>query len=131
MNYIEFGNKFPSEREAIDYFLNIKYPSGVKCNICNSKNVYQRKDKLKVFGCAFCGKTFSPFKYTIFEKTSTDLKKWFYAIHLFLDAKKEISAEQLHQEIKVDYKTAWRILLKIRIAMEDKDHEGLFEAIVK
>ncbi|MCL4354539.1 transposase [Patescibacteria group bacterium] len=131
MNFIEFEKKFPSEREVIDCFLNIRYPNGVKCNFCNSENVYRRKDMLKVFNCAFCNKTFSPLKNTIFEKTSTDLKKWFYAIQLFFNSKNEITAKQLQREIKVEYKTAWRILLKIRIAMENKFYKDLYEAVLK
>lgn len=53
MNFIEFEKKFLSEREVIDCFLNNRYPGGVKCNFCNSENVYQGKDMLKVFDCVF------------------------------------------------------------------------------
>lgn len=124
MNYMEFEKKFQSESEVIDYFLNMRYSGGVKCNFCKSENVYQRKDRLKVFDCGFCGRTFSPFKDTIFEKTSTDLKKWFYVIHLFLNAKKGISAKQLQRELGVTYKTAWRMLKQIRKATENKDYDN-------
>jgi len=69
---------------------------------------------------------------TIFEKTSTDLQKWLYAIHLFLNAKKGISAKQLRPEIRVTYKCAWRIidLLEVDKLLEykiDRISEGTFE----
>lgn len=131
MNYKEFMEKFPDEKAIIDYFIKIRYPEGIRCPYCKNETVYQKKNRLKVFDCNFCGRSFSIFKDTIFEKTTTDLQKWFFAINLFLNAKKGISALQLQREIGVTYKTAWRILHQIRKAMEEKNHDNLYEAIVE
>ena len=131
MNYKEFMKKFPDDKAIIDYFIRIRYPEGIRCPYCKNEKVYQKKDRLKVFDCNFCGRSFSVFKDTIFEKTTTDLQKWFFAIHLVLNAKKGISAKQLQREIGVTYKTAWRILHQIRQAMEDKNSDDFFDTIVE
>jgi transposase-like protein len=131
MNYKEFLKKFPDDKSAIDYFVSIRFPEGVTCPKCHEKEVKQRKENLKFYHCRFCNYSFSVFKDTIFEKTTTDLQKWFYAIHLFLNAKKGISAKQLQREIGVTYKTAWRILHQIRKAMAEENPQGFYEAIIE
>ena len=131
MTFMEFNEKFPTEQACIEYYTKIRYPKGVRCNQCGSPRVYQRKGEPKVFDCNECKRAFSPFKDTIFEKSSTDLRKWFYAIHLFLNGKKGISALQLQREIGVTYKTAWRMLQQIRQAMGNAKNKQFFDTIIE
>ena len=131
MTFIDLIRKFPTEESCIEYYLNVRYPYGVHCNHCGSIKVYHRNNSAKVFDCNDCGNTFSPFKGTIFEKSSTDMRKWFYAIHLFLNGKKGISGLQLQREIGVTYKTAWRMLQQIRMAMGNADQKEFFDTIVE
>ena len=131
MTFIELINKFPNEESCVKYYISIRYPEGIHCNHCGSPKVYQRKENRKVFDCNDCGNTFSPFKDTIFEKSSTDIRKWYYAIHLFLNGKKGISAMQLQREIGVTYKTAWRMLQQIRTAMGNVTHKEFFDTIIE
>lgn len=131
MTFMELIKKFPDEKACIDYYIKIRYPEGVRCNHCGSSRVYQRTQNLKAFTCNDCYNSFSPFKDTIFEKSSTDMRKWFYAIHLFLNGKKGISALQLQREIGVTYKTAWRMLHQIRAAMGSVQCKEFFDTIVE
>jgi len=131
MNFQEFKKKYPSKQKIIEHFISIRYKDGLACNHCGAvAEVYSMKDTPKKFICHSCNNTFSVFKDTIFENSSTDLKKWFYAIHLFLNGKKGISALQLQREIGTTYKTAWRMLRQIRLAMGNKkkkdDHDDDF-----
>lgn len=132
MTFFQFMNKFSTEEAVMDYFINIRYGETVICPHCGKiTKVYRRKDAPKLFICANCDNHFSIFKNTIFEKSSTDLRKWFYAIHLFLNSKKGISGLQLQREIGVTYKTAWRMLKQIRSAMGNTDMSKAFEAMVE
>jgi len=131
MAFLELIKKFPTEESVIDYYIKVRYPNGVRCNHCGSDKVYQEKRRRKVFSCNDCKSTFSPFTGTIFEKSSTDLRKWMYAIHLFLNGKKGISGLQLQREIGVTYKTAWRMLQQIRLAMGNAEHKEFIDTIVE
>lgn len=131
MTFIDLMKKFPTEESVIEYYIKIRYPYGVHCNHCGSIRVYHRTNRPKVFNCPDCNNTFSPFKDTIFEKSSTDLRKWMYAIHLFLNGKKGISGMQLQREIGVTYKTAWRMLQQIRKAMGNAEQKEFFDTIVE
>ncbi|MCL1820353.1 MAG: transposase [Oscillospiraceae bacterium] len=123
--------RFPTENKVIDYYVTVRYPNGVSCNHCGSIKVYQEMKHPKVFHCNGCNNNFSPFKDTIFEKSSTDLRKWMYAIHMFLNGKKGISGLQLQREIGVTYKTAWRMLQQIRLTMGNAESKEYLDTIVE
>jgi len=131
MTFNELLTKFPDERSCIDYYVKVRYPYGVFCPHCASLAVYQRHDRPKVYTCKDCNNTFSVFRNTIFEHSPTDLRKWFYAIHMFLNGKKGISGLQLQREIGVTYKTAWRMLQQIRQAMGNAYHTEFFDTIIE
>jgi transposase-like protein len=59
------------------------------------------------------------------------LRKWFYAIHLFLNSKKGISGYQLQREIGVTYKTAWRMLRQIRLAMGNIENQQFLGTLIE
>ena len=80
----------------------------------------------KAYSCQYCGTQVYPLAGTIFEKSSTPLKSWFYAMYLMASTRTGISAKQLERELGITYKTAWRMFKQIRtILTEDVDLGGL------
>jgi transposase-like protein len=131
MNFLEFNKKFPTELACINHFIQIRYSNKVQCRHCKSGKVFHRQDAPKQFQCGECKNSFSIFKETIFEKSDTDLRKWMYAIHLFLNSKKGISGYQLQREIGVTYKTAWRMLRQIRLAMGNPESQEFMGTLIE
>ena len=131
MNFFEFNKQFLTELACIKYFIKIRYKTEISCNHCKSSKISHRKETPKVFDCSTCHNTFSIFKDTIFEKSCTDLRKWMYAIHLFLNSKKGISGYQLQREIGVTYKTAWRMLKQIRLAMSNIENQEFLGTLIE
>jgi transposase-like protein len=131
MNFLEFQKKFPTQEAVIAHFIHVRYGETVACSTCGGVRVYQRKERPKVFDCNACGGTFSVFAGTIFENSPTDLRIWMYAIHLFLNGKKGISGYQLMRETGVTYKTAWRILKQIRLAMGNAANQEFIDTVIE
>ena len=131
MTIKQFTAKIPDEESAIDYFINIRYGGVLTCPHCDAKNkVYRYRDRKKACHCKNCNNSFSPFKGTIFEKSTSKMWNWLYAIHLFLNARKGFAAMHLQRAIGGSYKTSHRMLHQIRRAMangELKPFEGLVE----
>ncbi len=98
------------------------------CPHCDCNKTYKFKND-KTFKCSSCLKQFSIRIGTIFEDSNAPLLKWFFAIYLFTSLKKGISSIQLSKYIGVTQKTAWFILQRIRVAMEDEtiQFEGISE----
>jgi transposase-like protein len=83
--------------------------------------------------CNTCNTTFSVTVGTIFHKTKMDLQKWFFAISLILNAKKDISARQLARDIDVNKDTAWFVEMRVRRAMIEQGEflTGMKEFFIK
>ena len=72
-----------------------------------------------------CGHHVHPLVGTIFEKSSTSLHLWFYAMYLMSSTRCGISAKQLEREIGVTYKCAWRMFHLIRNQLMPQEAEPL------
>jgi len=133
MNFFDFQAKFPTEQAVVDYFIKVRYAYGIFCPHCGSvERIYYKRTRPKLFSCHNCNNDFSIFTGTIFEHSSTDLRKWFYAINRMAHVgRKGVSALQLKREIGCTYKTCWRMLKLIRIAMGNTEDSEIFEAIVE
>ena len=77
---------------------------------------YPIKNRRTAWSCTAkgCGHHIHPLAGTIFEKSSTSLHLWFYAIYVMASTRCGISAKQLEREIGVTYKSAWRMFHLIR-----------------
>jgi len=114
----EFLKKFGSNERCLEYVRRIKYPKGIYCQNCKEiTNFYKIKSR-QVYQCS-CGYQVAPLSGTIFEKTTTPLQYWFYAIFLMSVTRSGISAKQLQRELGITYKTAWRMFKQIRMLMAD------------
>lgn len=115
----DFNRLFPDEEACLDLLLGLIYPEGVTCRTCEKVTKHHRLTNRKAYSCDYCGTHVYPLAGTIFEKSSTPLKSWFYAMYLMSSTRCGISAKQLERELGVTYKTAWRMFKQIRMLLDE------------
>jgi transposase-like protein len=122
----DFNDLFPDDEACLDWLMEKRYPaSRAMCSYCKVVRLHHRIMSKKAYACDNCGTYISPMAGTIFEKSSTSLRLWFYSIYLMSATRCGISAKQIQRETGVTYKTAWRIFRQVRTLMsEDIRLEG-------
>jgi len=110
----------------------MRWPNGFQCPRCAHERAYKiRTRKFPLYECCQCNYQTTVLVGTIFEKTRTDLRKWFWAIYLVAHDKRGVSARLIADEVGVRYVTAWTMLHKIRNAMERRDSSYQLGGIVE
>ncbi len=116
----DFHREFPNDDACLEYIKEQRFPDGVKhCEKCGTERKHYRVRGRTAYACDHCGNHIYPLAGTIFEKTTTSLRDWFYAMYLMGSTRCGISAKQIQREIGVTYKTAWRIFRQVRSLMSD------------
>jgi transposase-like protein len=114
---IEF---FADEENAFAFMVRLRWPDTVCCPRCGSNEVRFISTR-KIWECKGCKvkKQFSVRVGTIFEDSPIKLGKWWAAIWLISNAKNGISSCELHRALGVTQKTAWFMLQRIRLALQN------------
>lgn len=122
--------------EAIRYFSDLEFatqhvaatrwPDGPVCPACglvDEKHYYLKSRR--VWKCRSCKKQFSVKVGTIFEDSPIGLDKWLAAMWMLANAKNGISSCELHRAIGITQKSAWFMLQRLRLAMQQGSFEKL------
>ncbi len=109
----QFHKDFPNNDACLEYIFNARFGRDYTCPQCGKKGFYRVK-KRKCYACAWCGYQIHPTSGTIFHKSNTKLTDWFFAIYLMSNSKNGVSATEIQRYLGTTYKTAWRIVNKIR-----------------
>jgi transposase-like protein len=113
----QFHADFPDDRACLDFIFKTRWPDGGTC-VCGKKDCFYPVTGRRSFACSWCGAQISPTAGTIFHKSETSLKSWFFAMFLMSSSKNGVAAKELERQIGVTYKTAHRMGHKIRELMQ-------------
>ena len=121
-----FNAEFPNDDACLAHIAGERYPGGVTtCDKCAVERKHHRVKGRTAYACDYCGTHTYPLAGTIFEKSTTSLRLWFYSMYLMGSTRCGISAKQIQRETGVTYKTAWRMFKQIRTLLsEDLQLEG-------
>jgi transposase-like protein len=117
-----FNKLYPNDNACLNEIFKNRYSHVKICPSCNKKTNFYKVKNRKVYACQYCGYQISPLADTIFHKSPTSLRDWFYSIYLFSVSKNGVSAKELERQLGVTYKCAWRIAKQIRqLFTQNKD----------
>jgi len=115
---------FPTDKDCMAHLEQIRWGNNPRCPYCNSDKITP-VSKENRFHCNKCYTSFSVTVGTIFHHTHTPIQKWFLAIAIILNDKKEISVRKLAEEIQVNRNTSWQMIKKINKARVDHEQRNL------
>lgn len=106
-----------------ELFQAIRWPNGIRCPNCGSDAIgtgsHPKRQSFRC-GIAGCRRTFSVTSGTPLEDTRLSLNKWVEGFHLLaMDGAGRGAPGVLEEEIDVTYKTAYRMVGLLRVALEE------------
>jgi len=115
----QFRADYPNNDACLDKLFKLRF-TGLACPKCENDKPFTRVKNRRSYQCTTCGFQVYPTKDTIFEKTTTPLTHWFYAIYLQTVTRNGVAAKELERQLNVCYKTALRMAHQIKLLMSDK-----------
>src|SRR5438270_632523 len=113
LNLATLVSRYGTSEKCRELLCRIRWNNGPQCPRCNDAAVELETDK-QLFYCKRCDYQFTVTAGTIFNDSHLPLEKWFMATLLICEAKKGISAHQIHRTLGISYKTAWYLCHRIR-----------------
>ena len=109
-----FRTDYNTNEKCLRAVFQNRYGNDFECPKCQTKGKWYLIEDRKRFDCS-CGYGVYPLAGTIFHKSETPLKDWFYAIYLFASSRNGVAAKEIERQLGVTYKTAWRMAKQIRL----------------
>lgn len=101
-----------------DFVAGLRWPRGPVCPRCGCIEYSYLKTR-RLWKCKGCKKQYSVKLGTIFEDSKLGLDKWLPAIWLSANSKNGISSHELARSLGITQKSAWFMLHRIRLAMQE------------
>jgi len=115
LSLLEFQKRFRSEKACQKHLFALRWPQGYRCPRCQHDQAYFHRTR-HLYACKACGYQVSLTAGTIFHKTRTPLRKWFWMIFLMGRQKSGASILSLQRILEIrTYKTVWVMGHKIRL----------------
>lgn len=122
--YREFVKLFPDDTACRAFWVQLRWPEGFICSSCNKASTPWNLSRNRLV-CPVCRHQTYITAGTIFDKTRTPLTTWFEAAWHLTTAKNGMSAKTLERTIGTNYKVAWMMLHRFRVAMVNTERKQL------
>lgn len=114
---MELFQMFPDDKTAEEWFIENRWPDGLRCVHCEGDNVAEQGNHPQMpFHCRDCRKFFSVKTNSFMHSSKVGYQKWVVAVYLITSSLKGVSSMKLHRDIGVTQRTAWHMAHRIREA---------------
>jgi transposase-like protein len=112
---------FSNPDNCIDYIAIRRWPHGVVCPVCGAPKVSAFNPTRRTWKCGshHPKREFSVKVGTIYEDSPIPLDKWLTATWMLTNCKNGVTSYEIARDVKVTQKSAWFMLQRIRLAMQD------------
>jgi Transposase zinc-ribbon domain len=110
---------FSDPDRCLEYIVARRWPNGVCCPVCESKEVYFTASR-RIWQCknVHSKRQFSLKTGTIFEDSPIGMDKWMVAVWLAVSCKNGVSSYEVARDLRVTQQSAWFMMHRIRYAMQ-------------
>ena len=108
---------------ALNEVADSRWAMGMTCQHCEAEKPMFLKTR-RIWKCSKCRKQFSIRTKSVFEDSPIPLDKWLTATWMIANCKNGISSYEIMRATGVTQKTAWFMLHRIRLAMQDETTGG-------
>lgn len=110
---------FASPDNCLNYIVARRWPDGVVCPTCGSKNVsFVQSRRLWQCKTRHPKAQFSVKVGSIFEDSAIPLDKWLAGMWMVANCKNGVSSWEIHRALGITQKSAWFMLHRIRLALQ-------------
>ena len=111
---------FSDPERCFEYSVRLRWPNGkVQCPRCGSEQ-HSFISTRRIWFCKGCKKQFTVKVGTIFEDSAIGMDKWMTAVWLIVNCKNGISSYEVSRHLGVTQKSAWFMMHRIRLAMQER-----------
>jgi transposase-like protein len=116
---LEAIKHYSNADNALNEMADSRWAKGVTCQHCGAEKPMFLKTR-RIWKCSKCRKQFSIKTKSVFEDSPIALDKWLAAVWMIANCKNGISSYEIARDLGVTQKTAWFMLHRIRLAMQDE-----------
>src|SRR6187401_3316469 len=122
---LEAVKHFASADNCREYLVARRWPNGVTCPTCGNTGVYFDSSR-NGWECKIRHprRKFTLKTGTIFEDSPLGLDKWLPTVWMIANCKNGVSSYEIARAIGVTQKTAWFMLQRVRLALQDPNSGG-------
>jgi hypothetical protein len=124
---------FVDPKHCREYLVARRWPNGVTCPRCGSDKVafLEKYNRWQCNAKTHANRQFTSKTGTIFEDSPLGLDKWLAAMWLLTNCKNGISSYEVSRDLGVSQKSAWHMMHRIRLAMQDDLTGGMLSGEVE